>query len=312
MDNLKSAIADKVLDISSLSGDDMKVKLEKINRFRDFVDACRSLILKYPAIEAELLRMVENNDFDTRIASSRVDTIIRLSEKEGTVSQSSEQRVKDDIHNLEEIVENIENVDVKEENSKEIEEINTATEDLVSTSNNVVEQSPKETIEKQKQIAGEDKDPVRYLPEDIDYEEIDEEKQQQYVDFEEIIEGSEKERQLAIEEPDSLKLLPQSDEKESIPETDIPEQNNEVSRSSVVEATIQAQRSSIIEEKDNRGKDTAKKVLQVCAIVAVVVALIFIIRFVINNWQAILYGLGTAVVVGGIVWYLLKKKKTQE
>ncbi|SHF73294.1 hypothetical protein [Dysgonomonas macrotermitis] len=306
MDNLKSAIADKVLDISSLSGDDMKVKLEKINRFRDFVDACRSLILKYPAIEAELLRMVENNDFDTRIASSRVDTIIRLSEKEGTVSQSSEQRVEDDIHNLEEIVENIENVDVKKENSKEIEEINTATEDLVSTSNQVTEQSPKETIEKQKQIAGEDKDPVRYLPEDVDYEEIDEEKQQQYVDYEEIIEGSEKESQLAIEEPDSPKLLPQSDEKESIPE-----QNNEVSRS-VVEANIQTQRSSIIEEKDNRGKDTAKKVLQVCAIVAVVVALIFIIRFVINNWQAILYGLGAAVVVGGIVWFLLKKKKSAE
>ena len=48
MDNLRSAIADKVLDISAFNGDDMKAKLEKINRFRDFANACQLLIKKYP------------------------------------------------------------------------------------------------------------------------------------------------------------------------------------------------------------------------------------------------------------------------
>ncbi len=80
MDKLKSAIADKILEITSLGEDNIKAKLEKIARFRDFSDACQSLIIKYPLIETELITMVENNDFDTKIASSRVDAIIRLAE----------------------------------------------------------------------------------------------------------------------------------------------------------------------------------------------------------------------------------------
>jgi hypothetical protein len=80
MEKLKAAIADKVLEMSSMDGNEMKTRLERINRFRDFANACQALSAKYPAIEQELLRMVDNNDFDTKVASSRVDTIIRLAD----------------------------------------------------------------------------------------------------------------------------------------------------------------------------------------------------------------------------------------
>lgn len=91
MDKLKSAIADKVLEISSSDRSDMKEKLDKINRFRDFVNACQALIEKYPPIESELIRMVELNDFDAKTASIRVDTIIRLSENNtGNTSPNTE------------------------------------------------------------------------------------------------------------------------------------------------------------------------------------------------------------------------------
>jgi len=39
-------------------------------------------MIKYPAIEDELISMVESGDFDTKVASSRVDTIIRLADTE--------------------------------------------------------------------------------------------------------------------------------------------------------------------------------------------------------------------------------------
>lgn len=86
MDRLKSAIADKILEVSSSGGFDIKEKLDKINRFREFTDACQALIDKYPAIEAELLRMIDKNDFDTKVASIRVDTIIRLSENNANLN----------------------------------------------------------------------------------------------------------------------------------------------------------------------------------------------------------------------------------
>lgn len=80
MDKLRSAIADKILEVYSSGDSDVKAKLDQINRFRDFTDACQALIEKYPTVEAELLRMIYKNDFDTKVASIRVDTIIRLSD----------------------------------------------------------------------------------------------------------------------------------------------------------------------------------------------------------------------------------------
>jgi len=107
MDNLKSAIADKVFEVSSLNETEMRAQLEKISRFRDFANACQVLMNKYPAIETELLRMVENNDFDTKIASTRVDTIIRLSESGALADQAKKADVAKDISTLEDITENV-------------------------------------------------------------------------------------------------------------------------------------------------------------------------------------------------------------
>lgn len=83
MERLKSVLADKIIDVSSESGDSSKANLEKLNRFRDFAFACEALMKKYPLIEDELIRMIGFNDFDTRVASSRVNKIIETMENGG-------------------------------------------------------------------------------------------------------------------------------------------------------------------------------------------------------------------------------------
>ncbi len=246
MDNLKSAIADKILDLSTSGGDEMRMKLEKINRFRDFSDACRSLIIKYPAIETELMRMVESNDFDTKIASSRVDTIIRLSENNASSNQIH-RNIEKDITELEDIQEHLPPPAIEEE---------TITTEIAS-------------IPVQKMS-----DPEKYLPEDIDYEVVkplaitDGENEQEYVAFEEVA----------------------------------PIADNRSTYSSQNEENLIKE----VETGDN--KETIKKVLLVCGIIAVIVALVFIIKFVINHWEIVLAVLG-AIIVIGIAVMIAKKKQ---
>lgn len=79
MEQLKVSIADKILEASAADDVLMKQKLSKIQRFSDFTEACKSLMVKYPQIETELLAMVHDNDFDTARASRRVDAIINRS-----------------------------------------------------------------------------------------------------------------------------------------------------------------------------------------------------------------------------------------
>lgn len=85
MERLKSVLADKIIEVSSESGDQSKSNLEKLNRFRDFSFACEPLMKKYPGIEDELIRMIQSNDFDARVASSRVNNIITLIENGGSL-----------------------------------------------------------------------------------------------------------------------------------------------------------------------------------------------------------------------------------
>ncbi|QIK55901.1 hypothetical protein G7051_16705 [Dysgonomonas sp. HDW5B] len=244
MDNLKSAIADKILDLSTSGGDEMRIKLEKINRFRDFADACRSLIQKYPAIESELLRMVENNDFDTKIASSRVDTIIRLSENNTPNNQIDSNNIQRDITELEDIKDHLPPPSGSDTSQQ--------TEEQEQFVNNIA------TIPIQ-----EESEPEQYLPEDIDYEEVkplaisDEEKE--YVPFEEVVPAN--------------------------------------SMSTNTENPIK----EVVESNSN--KETIKKGLLICGVIAVIIALIFIIKFVINNWEIILWIIGGLIVLGiaGIV-----------
>lgn len=77
MERLKSILADKILDLTSDDDDDVKKRLDKIQLFRDFANACKVLIDKYPAIEDELIKMVGDDNFDTREASLKVDAVIR-------------------------------------------------------------------------------------------------------------------------------------------------------------------------------------------------------------------------------------------
>ena len=240
MDNLKSAIADKILDLSTSGGDEMRVKLEKINRFRDFADACRSLIQKYPAIESELLRMIENNDFDTKIASSRVDTIIRLSENNPPNSQA-QSHIKQDITELKDIQEHLfpSESDVSDKAGEKV-------------GNNIV------TIP-----VLEEGEPEQYLPEDIDYEEV-----------KPLTISSEEKEYAVFEEVTPVNNTPKNEE------------------SPIKE---------VIENSSN--KENIKKGLLICGVIAVIIALIFIIKFVINNWEIILWIIGGLIVLGiaGIV-----------
>lgn len=90
MERLKAILADKILDLSSVHSDDVKAKIDRMQRFRDFANACQTLMTKYPQIEDELIKMVNDGDFDTKVASSRVDSVIRLADKEKNQEQVNE------------------------------------------------------------------------------------------------------------------------------------------------------------------------------------------------------------------------------
>jgi hypothetical protein len=97
MERLKAILADKILDLSAGSGDDVKAKIDKIQRFRDFANACKTLMNKYPGIEDELINMAEDGDFDARVASSRVDTAIRLADAEVARMKTAAPRIGEQI-----------------------------------------------------------------------------------------------------------------------------------------------------------------------------------------------------------------------
>lgn len=244
MNKLKSAIADKVLEISSSNSNDenIRTKLENINRFRDFAYACQTLILKYPAIESELLRMIDKNDFDTKIASSRVDTIIRLSENEANNNQSH-QNIEKDISKLEEITEQLPVYD--------------------DASNTLVDNTPE-----YKSISDQ---PIRYLPEDIEYENVpsnlndssNDDKKGQYIDFEEV----------------------DSDQKNL------------------------TEKSHINDDLKSTRSTNVKKGLKIALIIGVIVVLVFAIIYIIRNIGTVLRVLGVCAIIAGVVWFLFKKFK---
>ena len=85
MEQLKVAIADKILEVTSGNPEEIKYKLGKIQRFSDFAEACKTLMSKYPEIETELMEMVKDNDFDASRASRKVDSIINREHRLSTV-----------------------------------------------------------------------------------------------------------------------------------------------------------------------------------------------------------------------------------
>lgn len=115
MDKLKSVLADKIIEISETGGDNVKSKLEKVNRFRDFANACQALMNRYPTIEDELIKMVKEDDFDTKIASSRVDSVIRWNEGFSDVGNKTSDKEK------EEVIEQLENITEQFSSDNEVE-----------------------------------------------------------------------------------------------------------------------------------------------------------------------------------------------
>lgn len=115
MDQLKVAIANKILELSSVDAESLKPKLREIQRFSDFADACESLMQLYPIIQSELLQMVENDDFDTTKASRMVDLILQnqhdlsspaafleANEPEMRISDNAGDSGSDDFHTINE------------------------------------------------------------------------------------------------------------------------------------------------------------------------------------------------------------------
>ncbi len=249
MERLKSILADKVLDLSSGNGEEVKAKIEKIQRFRDFANALKSFMIKYPAIEDELISMVESGDFDTKVASSRVDTIIRLADTERAQAGKFTPQIVEPTS-----AENQLPLDENEESAVEDSYINP-------------DDIPMEIYE------GEEETLVQ--TEDVDFEEIEsisEEVEKGYVPFEDVKseEHLDIERSRENEEDDSL---------------DISE-----------------------EEKAAKRKQTIRRVLQIVGIILAVIALIFIIKFIMTHWQTVLIVLGIFVALSILIFWLKRKR----
>lgn len=135
MERLKAILADKILDLSVGNGDEVKIKIDKIQRFRDFANACKTLMNKYPAIEDELIKMAEDGDFDTKVASSRVDTVIRLADTEQAQIQKGEVAEEE----LSETIPNIDDIPMEIYQGEE--------EEIVSVPEDIEYEEPNSTIE---------------------------------------------------------------------------------------------------------------------------------------------------------------------
>ncbi len=249
MERLKSILADKVLDLSSGNGEEVKAKIEKIQRFRDFANALKSFMIKYPAIEDELISMVESGDFDTKVASSRVDTIIRLADTERAQAGKFPPQIVEPTS-----AENQLPLDENEESAVEDSYINP-------------DDIPMEIYE------GEEETLVQ--TEDVDFEEIEsisEEVEKGYVPFEDV----------KSEEHVDIDGSRESEEDDIL---DISE-----------------------EEKAAKRKQTIRRVLQIVGIILAVIALIFIIKFIMTHWQTVLIVLGIVVALGILIFWLKRKR----
>ncbi|GAB6120923.1 phage holin family protein [Dysgonomonas termitidis] len=292
MERLKAILADKILDISSASGDEVKAKIDKMQRFRDFANACQTLMKKYPAIEDELIKMVENGDFDTKVASSRVDTVIRLADTEAAQAG----RI---------IIPQITEPVNAEGNSTGVP---VAGESEVSDIQE--EQFPDETGA-EFQYTSVDDIPMEIIhTEDADYEELQSspgEDTENYVPFEDVSPAEETETGISLEAEENFEqeLYPDSEpEPDTITEAIIRSGQEGPKPDSYEEDEAGLSE----EERVARRKVIIKRVIQIAGLVAVVVALIFIIRFVMDHWLTILIILGVLAVLA-ILFFWFKRKR---
>ena len=232
MERLKAILADKILDISSASGDEVKVKIDKMQRFRDFANACQTLMKRYPTIEDELIKMVEAGDFDTKVASSRVDTVIRLADNEEVQSN----RV---------IIPQI-------------------TDPLITEESEVID-----------------------LPAEEDAE--------SYIPFEDVYQS------------EVVDQIINSDEEAETTSEHIFKSVQEDTNSEIYEEE-EADAPLSEEELAARRKVIIKRAVQVAGLVAIVVAFIFIVKFVMLHWQTILIIIGVLAILA-ILFFWFKRKR---
>lgn len=302
MERLKSILADKVLDLSSESGDAVKVKIDKIQRFRDFANALKSLMVKYPAIEDELIAMVEDGDFDTKVASSRVDTVIRLADTE--TAQINRITPIQIIHPVEESL-------IEEDPDALIEE--SLTDNTIAEESELIDNDnfanyinpddiPMEVYEGSEESS--------YEPKDIDDEVSDEssESENEYASYINI----EKE-DVSINEESNIDN-PEIVTEQMVTINTEDDQSN-LKPDTVSEAILESkeekedQEENITEEeKAAKRKVIIKRVVQVIGIILTVVIIIFIVKFVMSHWQAVLI-IGGIVIVLIILFVWLKRKR---
>lgn len=291
MERLKAVLADKVLDLSIESGDGVKVKIDKIQRFRDFANACQTLMKKYPAIEDELIKMVESGDFDTKVASSRVDTIIRLADTEAAAT--SRMTIKEPIEPV-----------LLEEDSEEKETVESSSDSEESDADDF----PMEVVEPNEEQL--------YTPEDIDYEELEssamDKAKEGYVSYEDV--QTEEDNDVLSESEISLA----AEESELDGDPDIETEPDTVTETMLdAEQIEKASSAKLIEEEDKRYEEAQaaakrklyiRRTIQILAIVLAVVALIFIIKFIMVHWQTVLIVAGVLAVLA-ILFVWLKRKR---
>jgi hypothetical protein len=350
MERLKSILADKVLDLSSGNGEEVKSKIDKIQRFRDFANALKSLMIKYPAIEDELIAMVEHGDFDTKVASSRVDTVIRLSDTEAA------QAGKVMPQSL------IEPVAIPEEPVvvPPVAVIEESREDEVPAGNETVGEAIETAAPQAESYINPDDIPMEiyegaeeplYQPEDIEYEELEpslaEEAAKGYVPYENMgNDENEQEPQFPEELTDELLEADASviNEDDEFPEPDgeaeaqiiqdytdiheivseqedryIQEQYSEPEtvavqpqpdENAVADDVEEDDEEELISEEERAAKRkmTIRRVLQVSGIILAVVALIFIVKFIMSHWQTVLIILGIVIVLAILIVWLKRKR----
>lgn len=302
MEKLKSILADKILDLSTENGDLVKVKIDKIQRFRDFANACQTLMIKYPQIEEELIAMVKADDYDTKVASSRVDSVIRMADIMKTQPQQTQTLIAEETvsETEEKVIETPETVtkDLEEETDAEENTVDENIEDNITGvgfEKNAFEEDTTEYI-----------DTASSNVEDVEFEIIDSTNKEDDEVFENVVETEAYTNSDITSEPESGSLTVTE------PEVAIEIENSESDPELAVANIIEIENTEELSEEEinaAKRKKIIKRVLQLLVITLAVVILIFIINFVRNNWQTVLIVLGIALVMLLGVWYLKRKLK---
>lgn len=293
MERLKSILADKVLDLSSESGDIVRAKIDKIQRFRDFANALKSLMVKYPAIEDELITMVEDGDFDTKVASSRVDTIIRLADTE--TAQVNRVLTHAEPIQIEPVADFFVNPshgddkvteDLRQGNSDENKVEGSGLTDYINPED--IPMEIYEGVEESLNHSNNTDSENLVEPSDLGEE---------YVSYTNVDDQS-----VCIQEEFETDQSEIIGEEELIAASNDTEDHNIYSEPDVVVGAITEDEDSddyiTEEEKAAKRKVIIKRIVQVTGIILAVIILIFIIKFVMSHWQMIL-------IVGGIIIALI-------